>query len=269
MPNPVWKNAKFNEKTDNLEKRSLSLNRVISKSILCFVLLILATSFMWSRYFASKGDILITLAALAAGFLTTWISVRLPEISTVTVPVHGIVEGLAVGGISAFIERLYPGLALNAVLLTFSAALVVIAAYRAEILVRANRLIKVVLTAIGGIGVFYIVTFVLKIFSIDAFGFISPIGMGICFLLTAIASWNLVRDFEFIEEAAQTRTRARMEWIAVLGLLVTMGWIYLEFFRLVNGAKAFIKNKFKKGRERIRPAGEKGKSNNTSTDMKK
>lgn len=251
MTNPIWKNKNFSEKTDPGDSRSLSLKRVISRATFCFILLLLATVLMWTRHYSGKGDLTITIIALAAGFASTYISFHMPQISSITVPVHAVIEGLAVGGISAFIEVLYPGLALNAVFLTFAVATVVLSAYRFGVLVRSKRFIKTALATLLAIGIYYILNFVLRIFSIEVFGFISPLGMGICFLLTAVASYNLVGDLEFIEEAQRSGTRSRMEWTAVLGLLLTMGWIYLEFFSLINLVKRSVGDNVKRQKDKI------------------
>ena len=255
MPNPIWKNPGFIEPVEKEGKKTMTLEGVLGKASFCFVLLLLATAFMWARHFTGKGNIWITLAALAGGLGSSYVSYRLPETSLIALPIHAVLEGLAVGGISAILEVLYPGVPLNAVLITFCAALLIILAYRFRLFIRLNRIIRVVFLTLTSIGLFYILGFIFRLFSISSFQFISPIGIGICLLLAALGSWNLVSDMEFIEGSVQTGARKRYEWTAVLGLLVTMGWVYLEFFRLLNFVKQFLSRQFSRQKERLTGTG--------------
>ena len=57
--------------------------------------------------------------------------------------------------------------------------------------------------------------------------------IGFSIFVIAIASMNLVLDFDFIEEAAESNVPKYMEWYAAFGLLVTLIWLYLEILRLL------------------------------------
>jgi uncharacterized YccA/Bax inhibitor family protein len=51
--------------------------------------------------------------------------------------------------------------------------------------------------------------------------------------VVAIASMNLVLDFDFIERGAAVGAPRYMEWYGAFGLLVTLIWLYIEILRLL------------------------------------
>jgi uncharacterized YccA/Bax inhibitor family protein len=101
----------------------------------------------------------------------------------------------------------------------------------------------------GSVILFYVLKFVLSVFSAGILQFLSPIGMGLCLLVLVVGSINLISDMEFIKEKEELGIRRRAEWTAVLGVMVTVGWVYLEVARLINLAKQFISGKINKGKD--------------------
>ena len=91
--------------------------------------------------------------ALVTVFKKTW--------APLTAPLYALLEGLALGGISAIFEHSYPGVAMQAFGLTFGTLFVMLLAYKTG-LIRATQGFKVgVIAATGGIAVFYLVEMVL------------------------------------------------------------------------------------------------------------
>jgi uncharacterized YccA/Bax inhibitor family protein len=89
------------------------------------------------------------------GFVVALFTNFKKEWSPVTAPVYALLEGLALGGISAMFELRYPGIAIQAVGLTFGTLFVLLLAYKSGI-IRATQGFKVgVIAATGGIAVLY------------------------------------------------------------------------------------------------------------------
>jgi len=61
----------------------------------------------------------------------------------------------------------------------------------------------------------------------------SMMSIGFSLIVVAVASLNLVMDFDFIEEGAEKGAPKYMEWYSAFGLLVTLIWLYLELLRLL------------------------------------
>jgi uncharacterized YccA/Bax inhibitor family protein len=62
----------------------------------------------------------------------------------------------------------------------------------------------------------------------------SLLGIGFSFLVAGIAAFNLALDFDFIERGTKMGLPKHMEWMAALGLVVTIVWLYLEILRLLG-----------------------------------
>ena len=59
-----------------------------------------------------------------------------------TSPIYSLLEGLALGGISAMLEQRYPGIAIQAVGLTFGTLLAMLLAYKSGV-IRATEKFKI------------------------------------------------------------------------------------------------------------------------------
>ena len=60
--------------------------------------------------------------------------------------------------------------------------------------------------------------------------------MGIIFSLgvIAIASLNLLLDFDMIVKGEQYGAPKYMEWFSAMGLMITLVWLYFEILRLLG-----------------------------------
>ena len=134
------------------------------------------------------------------------------------------------------VEKRYPGIAIQAVGLTFGVLLVMLMVYSSGLIKVTQRFYIGVAAATGGIAVFYLVQMVLGMFGVRfmAINNSSPLSIGISLFVVAIASLNLVLDFDFIERGVNAGAPKYMEWYGAFGLMVTMVWLYLEILRLVS-----------------------------------
>ena len=67
-----------------------------------------------------------------------------------TAPFYALAEGLALGGISAFFETRYPGIAIQAVSLTFGILLVMLMLYSSRIIKVTDKFRMGMFAAVGG-----------------------------------------------------------------------------------------------------------------------
>ena len=158
-----------------------------------------------------------------------------PKTSPYLAPAYALAEGVFLGALSGFMQTIYPGIVLPAILLTFGVAGSLLAAY-ASGLVRATENFKLgIMAATGGIAIVYLATFVLGFMGIQI-PYIHGsgiIGIGFSLIVVVIAALNLVLDFDFIEKGVENGAPKYMEWYASFGLLVTLVWLYLELLRLL------------------------------------
>ena len=62
----------------------------------------------------------------------------------------------------------------------------------------------------------------------------NPLGIGFSLFVVGLAAFNLLLDFDVIEEAARRQAPKYMEWYGAFGLMVTLIWLYLEMLRLLS-----------------------------------
>ena len=218
--------------------RAMTIQGTVNKTLLMLVLLLIPAAWVWNQYFASGTPQAIMpwlYVGIIGGFIVAIITMFKKQWSPVTAPLYSVLEGLAIGGISAFFEARFPGIVIQAVALTFGTLLCLLLVYKSGIIrVTANFRLGVV-AATGGIAVIYVITIVLGFFGmrmpyIHESGII---GIGFSVFVVTIAALNLVLDFDFIENGAASGTPKFMEWYAAFGLMVTLIWLYLEILRLL------------------------------------
>jgi uncharacterized YccA/Bax inhibitor family protein len=174
------------------------------------------------------------------GFIVALVTVFKKEWSPVTAPIYALLEGLVLGGISAMTELRYPGIAIQAVSITFGTLFVLLLAYSSRIIKVTEKFRLGVIAATGGIMVFYLLQMVLGFFGIrfTTVNGSGMIGIGISLFICAIAALNLVLDFDFIERGVNYGAPKYMEWYGAFGIMVTLIWLYLEVLRLLSKTRS-------------------------------
>jgi uncharacterized YccA/Bax inhibitor family protein len=216
----------------------MTLSGTINKTAILFALLLIGAGWVWNLYFASHAiaDVMTYLAVgTLGGFVVALVTIFNKQVSPYTSPVYAILEGFAIGAVSALYEAKRPGIALQAVGLTMGTLACMLAAYRFEIIKVTENFKMGVVGATGGIAILYLVDLVLMYFG-HPVSFIHEGGtFGILFSLfvVGIAALNLVMDFDFIANGVAQRNPKYMEWYSAFGLIVTLVWLYLEILRLL------------------------------------
>jgi uncharacterized YccA/Bax inhibitor family protein len=176
------------------------------------------------------------LAGLLGGFIMAMVTIFKKEWAPVTAPIYALLEGLALGGLSAVFDFRYPGIAVQAVGLTFGTLFVLLIAYSSGVIKVTDKFRLGIVAATGGIMVFYLLEMLLGFFHIQFLAINGGGMIGIVFSLfvCAIAALNLVLDFDFVEQGVSYGAPKYMEWYGAFGIMVTMVWLYLEILRLLS-----------------------------------
>lgn len=234
--NPALTAATFRDARVVRGEEAMTVAGTVNKTAICLVLLFLTATWTWNL---GPGDPRLgglTLLGVIGGFIAALITVFKKTWAPLTAPGYAALEGLALGGISAVFESRYPGIASQAVFLTFGTLGALLLAYRSG-LVRATENFKLgVVAATGGIALVYLVGLVLSFFGtgIPLIHGSGTFGIVFSLFVTAIAALNLVLDFDFIEQGAEDGAPKYMEWYGAFGLLVTLVWLYLEILHLLS-----------------------------------
>jgi uncharacterized YccA/Bax inhibitor family protein len=172
---------------------------------------------------------------LIGGLIFAMITIFKKTWAPVTAPVYSLLEGLALGSISAVLELRYPGIAMQSVGLTFGTLLVLLMAYRSGLIPVTQKLRLGIVAATGAIMLLYIAEMILGFFGVH-FSSINGngmIGIGFSVVVVIIAALNLVLDFDFIESGVRAQAPKYMEWYGAFGLMVTLVWLYIEILNLL------------------------------------
>jgi uncharacterized YccA/Bax inhibitor family protein len=233
--NPALKQESFRGVARAYGDEAMTLQGTVNKTGVSLLLLIAAAAFTWNRAFDGQPvQGWIWLGALG-GLVVALVTVFKKAWAPVTTPLYAVLEGLFLGALSAVYEARYEGIVINAVALTFGTLAVLLAAYSSG-LVRPSENFKLgIVAATGAIGLVYLVSIGLSFFgwSMPYIHGSGPIGIAFSVFVVAVAAFNLVLDFDFIEHGAASGAPKYMEWYGAFGLLVTLVWLYLEILRLL------------------------------------
>lgn len=233
--NPVLNAETFRIPRVSTIDDSMTIEGTVNKTGLSLILLIISASYVWNLGLADPAVNTWTMIGVFGGMITALATTFRPTWAPITTPLYAVLEGAALGGISAVFEARYPGLVSQAIFLTFGTLGALLLAYRSGLIAATENFKLGVFAATGGIALVYFLSFVLSWFGVSMPLVHSSSTAGILFSLfvVGIAALNLVLDFDFIEQGAARGAPKYMEWYGAFGLLVTLVWLYLEILHLL------------------------------------
>lgn len=228
--NPVLTKNTFNSGLDVSE--TMTINGTVNKTAISLFLLIGTGYFT----FGVINPIILIVCGIG-GFITAIVTVFKKQWAPITVPIYAILEGGLLGGVSFMYNSMYNGIVTDAIFLTVGILLSLLFAYRSGLIKPTENFKLGIFAATGGIAIVYIINMVMGLFG-SSMGVMqidnaSPMSIGFSVVVVIIAALNLVLDFDFIEEGAESGAPKYMEWYGAFGLLVTLIWLYLEILRLL------------------------------------
>jgi uncharacterized YccA/Bax inhibitor family protein len=217
---------------------AMTISGTVNKAGLLMLCVLATAAWSWDRFYTTQDMASIggmTMIGAFGGFIAAMVTIFKKEWSPITAPIYALLEGLFLGSLSATMELRFPGIAIEAVALTFGTCLCMLLAYRTGLIRVTQRFALGMVAATGGIALVYFASILLGMFHVQIPGIFGsgPIGILFSLVVCGIAALNLVLDFNFIEEGAQRGAPKYMEWYSAFGLMVTLIWLYLEIIRLL------------------------------------
>lgn len=227
--NPSLQEKTFRYPTDAYAEGTMTLSGAINKAGLLLVILCAGAAVAWNYpnpFFAMGGAI--------GGLICAMILIFKPNLAPTLAPVYAVCEGLTLGIVSLVAEQRYPGIAGNAMTLTFATLGLMLLCYRMGLLRATPVFQRVLLFATGAICITYFVDLIMGFFGHGIPMIHEGTTTGIVFsvIVVGIAALNLILDFDMFERQAD-RAPKYMEWYCGFALLVTLVWLYLEMVRLL------------------------------------
>jgi uncharacterized YccA/Bax inhibitor family protein len=217
---------------------TMTISGTVNKAGILMLCVLATAVWSWNQMLtngpASVGG--YTMIGAFGGFIVAMVTIFKKEWSPVTAPLYALLEGLVLGGLSAIFDLRYPGIAVQAVGLTFGTLFVLLLAYSSGMIKVTQKFRLGVVAATGGIMLFYLAEMILGFFHVQflAINGGSTIGIVFSLFVCAIAALNLVLDFDFIEQGVNFGAPKYMEWYGAFGIMVTLVWLYLEILRLLS-----------------------------------
>lgn len=181
------------------------------------------------------GSIGYILLSLFGGIIAALLTGFLPRLAWLGAPLYALAEGIFLGIFSAMAEGIAPGIVVQAIGLTTGTLLALLFVYMTGIIRATDNFKLMIAAATGGIALVYLLTIILSLFGVRM-PFVHDAGIGgiiFSLIVVGVAAFNLVLDFDFIEEGSQKGAPYYLEWYAAFGLMVTLIWLYIEVVKLL------------------------------------
>lgn len=208
---------------------TMTIGGAINKS-----LLLIGVVFLVGMLSFELRNNILTFGGVIVGLILAFVIAFKPQRAPMLAPVYAVAQGLALGGISFAYAGAYTGIIFQAIILTIAVAACMLLIYRSGLIKPTRRFQIGITSAVGAVGVFYLVSIVGNLFGFSLMNQL-PFGIqiGISVLIVGIAAFSLILDFDLIQKSAESGQPKFMEWYGAFALLVTLVWLYLEILRLL------------------------------------
>ncbi len=234
MPNgnPLFNENAFRQAMSRTES-TMTLQGTVNKTFFLLLMCTVGALISWNNIQAVAGyTSLIAIVTFAIAMIVIFKKTAAPVLA----PLYALGEGLVLGIISAAYNAQYQGIVGQAIAITFLVFFIMLFLYKTRIIKVTNSLVIGITAATGAIALFYIISLLLSVFGVNVayFGSTSALSIGINVVICAVAAFNFLIDFRFIDQlTSQVVAPKYMEWYAGFSLIVTLVWLYLEILRLL------------------------------------
>jgi uncharacterized YccA/Bax inhibitor family protein len=236
--NPTLGKNAFTTEPAATDGKVMTINGAINKTIILFAILLITGIISWKMTMSGSiaGNVML-IGSAVGGFILALITSFFKKAAPITAPIYAAFEGFLLGSISSMFEAAYSGIVFQAISLTLLVFGLMLFLYKTGMLKASGKFIKGVFIATGAIAIFYLVNFIVGLFTpaISDYLYANPfLGIIISVVIVVVAALNLILDFDTIERSANSNAPKYMEWYAGFGLMVTLVWLYIEILRLLS-----------------------------------
>jgi uncharacterized YccA/Bax inhibitor family protein len=218
--------------------RYMTLDDVVQRTGAMLLTILAAGTVAWVALPERLYAPVLIISALAGVGLGLFMSFTM-RVNAVTALIYSICEGVLLGAISRVFEERYHGIVIQAVAGTLMVAAGMLFVYKIGAIRVTPKFTRVVVGATIGVFGLMVVNLISYLFSSDGLGLRSGGAFAVIFSLVCItiAAFNLVLDFDMIEQGIRRGAPQQFAWYASFGLTVTLIWLYIEILRLLGYAR--------------------------------
>lgn len=231
MANPALNEKLLNKLASTTSDRSMTIEGTINKTGILLLCAIAGAVVGWG-----SSSIVVLLGSMITTLILSFLIIFGPQRAAYLSQPYAFLEGILLGSVSSMYAALYAGIVSKALFLTLGCLACMLALYRFRIIRVTEQLRSMIVAATMAIALTYLVTMVLSFFNV-AVPMLhegSPMGIAFSVVVVGVAAFNLLLDFDLIEQAQQQGAPKYMEWYGGFALLVTLVWLYLEILRLMS-----------------------------------
>ena len=216
----------------------MTYDDVILKTLACLALVVVGGAIGWMFP-------MLMIPGMIAGLVLGLVNAFKKEPSKGLILAYAAAEGLFVGGLSMFIDGLYPGVAPQAVLGTVCVFAVTLVLFKSGKVRATPKAMRFFMIALIGYALFSLVNLGLMWFGVldnrwgmrarrsrswaSASHWVSSSAL----FAIGLAAFSLIVDFTSIEQGVKQGVDRKYSWTAAFGLTVTLIWLYVEILRLL------------------------------------
>jgi len=213
----------------------MTLDDVVVRTGAMLGVLIIAGAFSWSLADSQAAKGLIAVGLIGGLGLGLYMSFT-AKVRASTALIYSAFEGLFLGAVSRAFEEWRHGIVIQALTGTVMVAVGMLVVYKVGAIRVTPKFIRVVVGVTFGLLGLMIVNLLASVFVSGGLGLRDGGALAILFSIVCIvvAAFNLVIDFDAIEQGIRRGADEKFAWYASFGLVVTLIWLYLEILRLVG-----------------------------------
>ncbi len=225
---------------DAVDRGQMTYDDVIIKTAISLGAVILGAALGWFLFALNPA---FGLAAMAVGFLGGFVLAMVNIFSRTIRPAlvlaYALVEGLALGALSAVMELAYPGVVIQALLATAAVFTVTLVLFSSGKVRNSPKLMRFMLIGMVGLIVYRLLNMVLVwtgvlSTSVDNMRIMGiPLGLAVGVFAVILGAISLIGDFDQIQQGVRAGAPAKFAWACAFGLMVTIIWMYTEMLRLL------------------------------------
>ncbi len=237
--NPAFSGTVFGD-WERADRRgsTMTVGGTAGKAMALLLIVVACAAVTWNQAATGRLNPAIMMGAGIAGFVLALITIFKQSWSPITAPLYSACQGVFLGAISLVYNWKYPGLVPQAVGLTFATAFVMLFVYATGMIKVTGRLAAGITAATGAMALFYMGSLLLSFFGINGgvnlIQSTSTFGVAISAFVVGLAAFNLLLDFDMIEQGSRYEAPKYMEWYGAFGLMVTLIWLYMSILRLLS-----------------------------------
>lgn len=230
--NPIFSRLENNVYTTNTAYASRA---GVARKTTLLIAIALISGFL-SIYIPVDILSVIILPIMLATFIFSIISIFTTRFAPLFSVLYAVGQGLVYGIITYILDSVYPGVGMTALAGTLSVFLVMFTLYSTGILKASSFLRKLVL---GSLIAVIVGSLLISVTSLLNPGFAASFSnnfsllIGIYIALIVIGAFMLILDFDRAERIIEMGLSKKDEWVAALGIMITLVWIYVNILRLV------------------------------------